>query len=187
MKKYLILSLFLCFGTANANFSGGYDVSNWSQSLDGGIIDLSGAPDSINLISSNVDNDEPASTDFTIIALNDGVVSFDWSFSSRDEGPGFDPFGWLLNGAFTQLTVDGPNGSGPLTQLGSTMFNVLAGDIFGFSARSIDSCCGAATTTISNFSAPDVSVSAVPVPAAAWLFGSALLGFFGFSRRKVNT
>lgn len=27
-------------------------------------------------------------------------------------------------------------------------------------------------------------VSAVPVPAAAWLFGSALLGFFGFSRRK---
>jgi len=29
-------------------------------------------------------------------------------------------------------------------------------------------------------------VSAVPVPAAAWLFGSALLGFFGFSRRKAN-
>ena len=26
--------------------------------------------------------------------------------------------------------------------------------------------------------------STVPVPAAAWLFGSALLGFFGFSRRK---
>jgi len=30
------------------------------------------------------------------------------------------------------------------------------------------------------------SVSAVPVPAAAWLFGSALLGFFGFARRKAN-
>ena len=28
--------------------------------------------------------------------------------------------------------------------------------------------------------------SAVPVPAAAWLFGSALLGFFGFSRKKAN-
>lgn len=28
--------------------------------------------------------------------------------------------------------------------------------------------------------------SPVPVPAAAWLFGSALLGFFGFSRRKAN-
>lgn len=28
-------------------------------------------------------------------------------------------------------------------------------------------------------------INPVPVPAAAWLFGSALLGFFGFSRRKV--
>lgn len=28
--------------------------------------------------------------------------------------------------------------------------------------------------------------STVPVPAAAWLFGSALLGFFGFSRKKAN-
>jgi len=27
-------------------------------------------------------------------------------------------------------------------------------------------------------------INPVPVPAAAWLFGSALLGFFGFSRRK---
>lgn len=28
--------------------------------------------------------------------------------------------------------------------------------------------------------------SPVPAPAAAWLFGSALFGFFGFSRRKAN-
>ena len=30
-----------------------------------------------------------------------------------------------------------------------------------------------------------ISASAVPVPAAAWLFGSALAGF-GFLRRRVN-
>ncbi len=30
-----------------------------------------------------------------------------------------------------------------------------------------------------------VTPSTVPVPAAAWLFGSALLGMFGFSRRKA--
>lgn len=29
-------------------------------------------------------------------------------------------------------------------------------------------------------------ISSVPVPAAAWLFGSALFGFLGFSRRKAN-
>lgn len=32
--------------------------------------------------------------------------------------------------------------------------------------------------------ADNFTISPVPVPAAAWLFGSALLGFFGFSRRK---
>ena len=31
-----------------------------------------------------------------------------------------------------------------------------------------------------------MEVSPIPVPAAAWLFGSALLGFFGFSRKKAN-
>ncbi len=31
-----------------------------------------------------------------------------------------------------------------------------------------------------------VSVSAVPVPAAVWLFGSALIGFMGFSRRNIS-
>lgn len=30
-----------------------------------------------------------------------------------------------------------------------------------------------------------LEVSTVPVPAAAWLFGSALLGFFGFKRRRI--
>ena len=31
----------------------------------------------------------------------------------------------------------------------------------------------------------DISVSSVPVPAAVWLFGSALMGLMGFSRRKI--
>ncbi|MET0053042.1 MAG: VPLPA-CTERM sorting domain-containing protein [Candidatus Thiodiazotropha sp.] len=30
----------------------------------------------------------------------------------------------------------------------------------------------------------DVTVSAVPLPAAAWLFGSALLGFVTYSARR---
>ena len=37
-----------------------------------------------------------------------------------------------------------------------------------------------------NFQFDLTDPSVVPVPAAAWLFGSALLGFFGFSRRKAN-
>jgi hypothetical protein len=32
----------------------------------------------------------------------------------------------------------------------------------------------------------DINAAAVPVPAAIWLFGSALMGLVGFSRRKTN-
>ncbi|MCG6938820.1 MAG: VPLPA-CTERM sorting domain-containing protein [Gammaproteobacteria bacterium] len=36
------------------------------------------------------------------------------------------------------------------------------------------------------FSMDDVVISAVPIPAAAWLFGSGLLGLIGVSRRQVR-
>ena len=39
-------------------------------------------------------------------------------------------------------------------------------------------------TTTGGFDVDAVRVSPVPIPAAAWLFGSALLGFFGVSRRR---
>lgn len=42
---------------------------------------------------------------------------------------------------------------------------------------------------VSRFGGPGFLIgvpSTVPVPAAAWLFGTALLGFLGFSRRKAT-
>ena len=57
MKKLFCLFVCLFVGTVNAtvisDFTDNYDVSNWDQSLDGGSIDLSGAPSSIIAISSN--------------------------------------------------------------------------------------------------------------------------------------
>jgi len=41
-----------------------------------------------------------------------------------------------------------------------------------------------ALTTDTSISAITTSVSAVPLPGAIWLFGSALLGFLGFSNRR---
>ena len=40
----------------------------------------------------------------------------------------------------------------------------------------------------SNFGAIDnINVNAVPIPAAAWLFGTALIGLVGFSKRRKAT
>jgi hypothetical protein len=189
MKKYLFIYLACFLGTANAatieNFTSDYNVSNWSQSLNGGSIDTSGAPTSIVEISSNTGSGFPANTDFTVTSLDNGIVTFNWVYNTEDEdGSFFDPFGWLLNGTFTQLTTDNLF----TTQSGAESFSVNTGDTFGFRMNSFDSALGSATTVISNFSAPGApdNVSPVPVPAAVWLFGTGLIGLFGM-RKKSST
>ena len=77
----------------------------------------------------------------------------------------------------------------------SLNFELNPGDMFyvvaSIGARSVDGFVDGWNTFSMNFldntglvaeTAP--AVSAVPVPAAAWLFGSALLGFVGVARRK---
>ena len=131
----LTLSIFtFCAIPAFADFIDPYDVSNWTSSTEyGGSIHLSGAPTSITLISG--DGQVVASSqDFTIEAVDNGLVSFNWAFSTSDWGASWDPFGYLLNGIFTQLTDD----HGLDTQRGTASFAVLAEDVFGFRAYSVD-------------------------------------------------
>lgn len=111
-------------------------------------------------------------SDFTTIAAATGPVSFDWSFfSHRVHSP--DGFGYLLNGSFTQLADQSSLGSG------SSQFNVLAGDGFGFRAYTLDNEVGAGTATISNFSAPFSDPTPVPGPLPLLGAGAA----FSCSRR----
>ena len=143
---------------AKALFIGDYDTANWTQTIQGdGSINTTGAPNSISLTSSNSGTENIQNTDFTIAAASAGTVSFDWSFSTNDGGSRYDPFGYLLNGSFTQLTDD----DGSRNQAGSASFSVLSGDVFGFRQNTVDGVYGAATTTVSNFNAP---AAAVPAP-----------------------
>lgn len=159
---------------ALTQFAGDYAPGNWTQSIGGdGSIDTSGAPASISLDGADDGSGDPANTDFTIAAPTAGLVSFDWNFSTAD-GPFFDPFGYLLNGAFTQLTND----AGSQTQSGTASFSVLTGQVFGFRQNSSDSQIGRASTTISNFNGPTAPAS-VPGPLPILGVGAA----FAYSRR----
>ena len=138
------------------------------------------APTSISLTSADDGGTEPGvnkDIDFTIIAPFAGTASFSWSYVTADTtGPQLDPFGYLLNGNFMQLSLnDGPN-----SQSGSTSFSVIVGDIFGFRQNSFDSLAGRATTTITNFNGPVPSGSA-SVPGPLPLLGLSVA--FGYSSR----
>jgi hypothetical protein len=170
---------------ALTQFAGYYAPANWTQSIQGdGSINTGGAPASISLSGADDNSDTNQNTDFTIAAPTAGTVSFDWAYSNPDDSPQFDPFGYLLNGAFTQLTINDSN----LTQSGPVSFSVLAGDVFGFRQNSIDSRYGRASTTISNFNGPLAASGPASVPGPLPLLGAgAAFGWSRQLRRRIGT
>ncbi|MBC1194326.1 PEP-CTERM sorting domain-containing protein [Microcystis aeruginosa BLCCF158] len=135
-------------------FQGPYAPINWTftNSNADGSVNTGGAPASISLTGGDNGSNSSGTTNYTTTAAAAGTVTFNWNYSTADTdgGPFGDRFGYLLNGSFTQVTNDG----GGLVQNGTSTFNVLAGDSFGFSIFTEDNCCGRGSVTISNFSAP---------------------------------
>jgi hypothetical protein len=139
-----------------------------------GSVDTSGAPTSITLIGSDTWSGIQIFTDYTTLAVGDGLVSFSWDYITFDTaGPTWDPFGYLLGGTFTQLTDNG----GGQSQSGSASFSVLAGQTFGFRVVTIDGIYGPAQSTISSFEAP----AAIPEPGT-WAAAALLAGGAAFMR-----
>ncbi|TDJ65470.1 MAG: PEP-CTERM sorting domain-containing protein [Proteobacteria bacterium] len=186
--KHLLRTVFLAVifcGPVSADFSGDYTLGLWDIAESGGTIDLGGAPGSVSLTSNN--GGGFANTDLSFTAFEAVTITFDWDFTTVDPGiPGtngaqWDPFGYLLNGSFTKLTND----AGADSQSGTAVtFAVAFGDTFGFRANTIDGIFGAATTTITNFSAIGPAPAVVPLPPSVSLLGFALGGVLLLQRRR---
>ena len=183
--------------SSTIDFTDAYAVSNWTAVLQCGLnprspgpggcgsISTAGAPYSITLTSGNeargYDIGANESQDFLFTAFETATISFAWSYASYDQsGPFYDPFGWLLNGAFTNLTGTqrigcyvGFSRAAICDQSGLVSFLVAPGDVFGFRANSIDVFEGPAITTVSSFSA--TTPVPVPEPSTFILVGSVCL------------
>jgi hypothetical protein len=162
-------------------FTDSYAPANFSltNSNADGFVNTSGAPASISITGGDNGSSSFGSTKFFTTAAAAGLVSFDWNYSTQDAqsfDPSFDPFGFNLNGVFTQLT----NSFGAQSQFGTASFNVALGDTFGFEVQTIDNIFGRATVTISNFNA----LAPTPIPTPALLPGLIGMGVAALRQRK---
>jgi hypothetical protein len=115
---------------------------------------------------------------YTGVALLGGLFDVFWEYTTFDaDGSLFDPAGYVLNGVYTQLTVDGlPFGS---TQSGSFSINLAAGDEFGFYVSTTDGFVGPATLSFGQGVIPE------PGTWAMMIAGFGLVGFAARRRREA--
>ena len=115
------------------------------------------------------------------------TVSFDWradavdvvyaALHSEQAGGGASATATLLSG-----------GGFPTSWTSFSQVVILGPDVTEGISLELVAICGGVPGCVSNIYWDNVSitadVSAVPVPAAAWLFGTGLLGLIGVARRK---
>lgn len=146
----------------------------------------------------------PFSNSQGTLSVSAGATTLDLYYDTEgDTSYGYD---FLLDIAGTGNITNVGGGDSGLGDIFGSGWRQFGGDVFGETGSSVlgfsfDFTANAGTSlfisgsyTDSNFlDAPIssstlavVSVSAVPVPAAVWLFASGLIGLFGVSRRGVK-
>ncbi|MBD2118355.1 MULTISPECIES: PEP-CTERM sorting domain-containing protein [Microcystis] len=169
-------------------FQDAYDPINWTFANNNadGFVDTSGAPASISLTGGDNGSNSSGTTNYTTTAAAAGTVTFDWNYSTADVLVDFtcsnlpnsfcDPFVVLVNGVGT-IPLN-PSGGSP--QSGTSTFNVLAGDSFGFRIATADNFFGRGSVTISNFSAPGpMAPPPTSVPEPSTVLSLLVLGGLG--------
>lgn len=158
-KIYFFLAFLLFSGKQlSAQFSGFYAPANWTLTLpppSNGNVNTASAPSSIIISGSDAGTTETPNVDvdYTITTASAGPWGFSWAYHSNDGGAQFDIAGVLVNGVFTQLSVNANGVDQSNTYSGAS---VPSGTVIGFRIRSVDNGYGNATFTITNFSAPNL-------------------------------
>lgn len=121
-------------------------------------------------------------------------ISFDYRGSAAAGGVLFaELFSELTGGGVSSAVILGgaplfPNGD-PDVWTSVSFVGTAGPDTSGGITLQFNAACGADANCVSDYFIDNVSITAdiaaVPVPAAAWLFGSAVIGLAGLKRKKA--
>lgn len=144
-----------CYGVNAVGFADEFEPANWNVSNSNGgngFVDATDAPNSVIITGSDFGFffGPTNNTDYCITIPGDfaGTLAFDWDYNTSDVGgPGFDRFGYVIDGVFTQLT----NNGGSTTQNGLVSIMLMPGQTFCFRIESTDQGFGAAVTIAMSF------------------------------------
>ncbi|MFM2226811.1 MAG: hypothetical protein RL664_154 [Bacteroidota bacterium] len=98
------------------------------------------------IIGDNSDNGDDLQGNISFVVPENATYTFDWSYSTADDSPEFDPSYYINN-----VSIPLSNDAGANNQSGSVSVAVTAGSTFGFSVVSVDGVAGSAKLTITNF------------------------------------
>ena len=162
---------------ARAGMIGAYDPSLWTltnTSADGFVTPIATG---VEITGGNTGSGNPGTTDFQIVAVGTGLVSFSFVYFSLDS-PTFDYAGYLLGPNFFPL-ADSSGISG------SQSFAVTLGENFGFRVGTVDNQYEPGVLDISDFNAPVSTVSTgAPEPATGAIVLAALAFVLGIRLRQ---
>lgn len=181
---FIALATFGLMASAHADFSGQYAPAQWTASNSNGgnglaLAALDGS--SLSLTSSDFADGIPRPVsllDYAIHVTQDTTFSFSWQYLTEDDSSSKDTFGYAISGQVVQLSANN-TGAYDDPQTGTTTILVHGGQTFSFQMASVDGIYGAATATISQFSA-----TAVPEPEGYQLALAGLLGVAAMMRRQ---
>jgi len=147
-----------CGNTINQNgdgvgFVNDFSSANWNVDLTTGDGSVNINTNSLTIVGTNELGIGNVNTNATLAATQSGNYSFDWSYSTLDFSPDYDP-AFYINGTAIQLSVNNGYLNQDLMQNGTMTFFANDGDLIGFAVNSIDGCCGEATLVVSNFTYP---------------------------------
>lgn len=116
--------------------------------------------------------------------MDNVVIDTIWLNNSHDGDKSLFEDYVAINGSSTQLLNGGASLDSSL-DLGLQLGAGASFDVGFIFDTTNNTCLGGGSFDNCEFYISKIEFSAVPVPAAAWLFGSGLLGLIGVARRKA--